>query len=82
MVDASAIREKMEVVASNGIELGTVDKVEGDSIKLRRKDPDAQGRHHFIPLDWVESVGLNVRLTKSWEEARAEWRTESVGASG
>src|SRR5258708_6078700 len=43
------IRDHMDVIGSCGNRLGVVDHVEGDSIKLTRKDsPD--DRHHFIPL--------------------------------
>jgi hypothetical protein len=82
MVDASTIREHMEVVASNGIHLGTVDRVEGDSIKLTRDDPDANGRHHTIPLSWVEEVADAVRLNKEWGEAKWEWTTVPQSAGG
>ena len=82
MVDATAVREHMEVVASNGIHLGTVDKVEGDSIKLTRKDADAKGRHHTIPLAWVEEVADVVRLNKEWGEARWEWSTVPLSSGG
>ena len=46
MVNTASIRPKMEVVSANGIQLGTVDSVEGNTIKLRKKDPDAHGQHH------------------------------------
>ena len=82
MVDASTIREHMEVVASNGIHLGTVDRVEGDSIKLTRNDADAKGRHHLIPLAWVEEVADAVRLNKEWGEAKWEWGTVPRSAGG
>jgi hypothetical protein len=75
VVDASAIRKHMEVMASNGIHLGAVDKVEGDVIKLSDNDPDANGRHHTIPLAWVEEVADTVRLNKEWGEAKGEWNS-------
>ncbi len=53
MADASQIREQMEVVGSDGQHVGTVDRVENDKIKLTRKDPEAEGVHHLIPIDWV-----------------------------
>ena len=43
MANASQIREHMEVVGSDGEHVGTVDKVEGDRIKLTKDDPQAQG---------------------------------------
>ena len=45
MQDASQIREHMPVVGSDGRNVGTVDKVEGDRIKLTKKDePEGSGR--------------------------------------
>ncbi len=60
-----------------GEHVGTVDKVEGDQIKLTKNDsPD--GFHHFIPLAWVESVdGNTVHLSKSGDEVRREWQSEN-----
>ena len=80
MVNAASIHPTMEVVSANGIQLGTVDSVEGHTIKLRRKDPDAHGQHHYIPLEWVESIGVDLRLNKTWEEARHEWQTAPPAA--
>jgi hypothetical protein len=52
-----------------------VDHIEGDQIKLTRNDPQAQGRHHYIPADWIDRVeGEEVRLRHSASEARAQWR--------
>ena len=74
MEDTSQIREQMEVVGSDGQHVGTVDRVENDKIKLTRKDPEAEGQHHYIPIDWVDSVEQNeVRLNKMSGEAQAEW---------
>jgi hypothetical protein len=61
-MDASDIREDMEVLASDGSHVGTVDGVEGDRIKLTRKDsPD--GQHHYVGLDQVERVDEHVHLS-------------------
>jgi hypothetical protein len=81
-MNAGAIQEHMEVVACNGIHVGIVDRVEGDSIKLTRSDPDANDRHHCIPLAWVASVGLTVHLNKTWEEVKWEWQTVPLSAGG
>ncbi len=88
MVNTSKIRAHMEVFGSCGNRIGTVDGVEGNFLKLTRDDPAANGQHHFIPLDWVKSVGQDVRLRLSCEEARANWQTqpqrqpETVGVGG
>ena len=34
MGDFSTIREHMEVIGADGVHLGTVDKVEGDQVRL------------------------------------------------
>lgn len=38
MTDLSQIKEHMEVIGADGVHLGTVDKVEGDRIKLTKAD--------------------------------------------
>ena len=42
MSDASNIREHMEVIGADGVHVGTVDHVEGDRIKLTKKDSGAE----------------------------------------
>ena len=69
----------MEVVGADGLHVGTVDHVEGEQIKLTRRDSD-DNRHHYIPTDWVASVsGNEARLDKSAEEAKAEWTEADEG---
>ena len=71
------IREKMEVVGSDGEHIGTVDGVEYGEIKLTRKD-STDGKHHFISTDSVKSIAENkVMLSKTAEQARQMWRTDS-----
>lgn len=61
MADSASIRKHMEVRASDGSHVGTVDGVEGDRIKLTRNDsPD--GEHHYVGLDSVERVDEHVHL--------------------
>jgi hypothetical protein len=60
------IREHMEVIGADGVHIGTVDRVEGDRIKLIRADSGLahQEHHHFIPRGLVADVeGEQVRLT-------------------
>lgn len=69
------IREHLEVIGSDGEHVGTVDHLEGEKeIKLTRTDPAANGKHHFIPLDWVDHVDQHVHLNKSSSEAMQQWR--------
>jgi len=70
---ASQIREHMKVVGNDGGHVGTVDKVEGDRIKLTKQDdPDGSGQHHhFLPVSAVQSVNDNeVRLNMPANDAR------------
>jgi hypothetical protein len=61
------IREHMEVIGADGVHLGTVDKVEGDRIKLTTADSGSgshEGHHHFIARGLVAEVeGDKVRLS-------------------
>ena len=59
MVDKSKISENMEVVGADGAHIGIVDHVEGDRLKLKKKDP-AHGidrdHHHYVPISAVAST--------------------------
>ncbi|UIJ45369.1 DUF2171 domain-containing protein [Sphingomonas cannabina] len=73
MADASAIREHMEVIGADGVHVGTVDRVEGDRIKLIKADSGEgshQGHHHYISLGLVAEVeGDKVRLSANGDVA-------------
>ena len=79
MTDASAIKEHMEVIGADGVHVGTVDRVEGDHIKLTKKSSSAEvqgaegaheGHHHTIPLGLVAEVeGDRVRLSATGANA-------------
>ena len=80
MADASAIREHMEVIGADGVHIGTVDKVDGERIKLTKKDSSAEiegaeggahsGHHHYISLGLVADVeGDQVRLSANADNA-------------
>jgi hypothetical protein len=63
----------MEIVGSDGAHVGTVDKLEGDRIKLTKQDdPDgSRQHHHYLPVSAVEAVNDNqVRLNMPAERAR------------
>jgi hypothetical protein len=80
---ASQIREHMEVVGSDGGHVGTVDKVEGDRIKLtKRDDPDGSGQHHhYLAIGDVGAVeGGRVRLNIPADRARGQ--ATMTGGSG
>jgi hypothetical protein len=73
MFDASRIHEHAEVVGADGVHVGTVDRVEGDRIKLTRADSGEgahEGHHHFVPLSLVADVeGETVRLSANADVA-------------
>jgi hypothetical protein len=80
MADASAIKEHMEVIGADGAHVGTVDHVDGDRIKLTKKDSGAEiegaeggahsGHHHYISIGLVADVeGDQVRLSATGANA-------------
>lgn len=89
MADANAIKEHMEVIGADGVHVGTVDRVEGDRIKLTKKDSGAQvegaegsheGHHHFISLGLVADVeGDKVRLSANGDVAVTFEEEENAG---
>jgi hypothetical protein len=83
MINPSEIREHMEVIGSDGQPVGTVDKVEGNRIKLTKSDPAAQGQHHYIPLDSVSSVeGDAIRLRQTAQEVKRQLQGGAGAAGG
>lgn len=84
MADRSEIKEHAEVIGADGVRVGTVDRVEGDRIKLTKRDSGEgshKGHHHFIPLSLVAAVeGNNVRLSANADVA-VEFEEEEGGAS-
>jgi hypothetical protein len=73
-MNASGVREQMQVFASDGQRVGIVVGVEDRSIKLARNSPEAGGEHHYIPLAWVETVQKAVYLSRPSEEVRDLWQ--------
>jgi len=75
MTTASDIREHMEVIGADGVHLGTVDRVEGDTIKLTKADSGEgshEGHHHTLPIGLVAEVeGDKVRLSATAANALA-----------
>ncbi|HEX4694930.1 DUF2171 domain-containing protein [Sphingomonas sp.] len=79
MADISQIKEHMEVIGADGVHVGTVDHVEGDRIKLTKKDSAADinegqgshaGHHHYISTGLVADVeGDKVRLSANADVA-------------
>ena len=73
-MDASQIKAHMEVVGSDEQHVGTVDHVDGQRIKLTRKDSGGEGEHHrYLDLSMVSSVqDGRVRLSCTADQARQQ----------
>ncbi len=75
MHDHSNIKPHMTVIGADGVHIGTVDKVEGERIKLTKDDSpatrDGQGaRHHYLPAGLVATIeGDTVRLSATAQNA-------------
>ena len=67
------IREDMEVIGADGVHLGTVDRIDGDRIKLIRADSGEgshKGHHHYLSIGLVAGVeGGRVRLSANADNA-------------
>ncbi|MBK1659444.1 DUF2171 domain-containing protein [Paracraurococcus ruber] len=73
--NAAQVKEHMEVVGSDGKHVGTVDHLDGDRIKLTKKDdPDGSGQHHhYIPVSAIAAVeGGKVTLSMPADRAKAQ----------
>ncbi|MBN3811890.1 MAG: DUF2171 domain-containing protein [Paraburkholderia tropica] len=68
------VRESMEVVGADGVFIGTVDRVEGNRIKLANSNGFGKHKkhHHYIDMGLVAGVeGEKVRLFISADMAVA-----------
>jgi hypothetical protein len=73
MTHTGAIREHMEVIGADGVHIGTVDRVEGNRVKLTKEDSGQgrhQGHHHYISTALVAEIeGNKVRLSANADVA-------------
>jgi hypothetical protein len=73
MANTSAIREHMEVIGADGVHIGTVDRLEGNRIKLSKRDSGQgshEGHHHYVPNALVAEIeGEKVRLSANADVA-------------
>lgn len=73
MADLSKIQEHAEVIGADGVHVGTVDKVEGNRIKLTKQDSGQgshEGHHHFIDGGLVATIeDGTVRLSANGDVA-------------
>ena len=82
MTDIGQVREHMEVIGADGVHIGTVDKVEGDRIKLIKADSGShQDHHHYISRGLIAAVdGDQVRLSANGDAAVLLEEEEGGGA--
>jgi hypothetical protein len=72
------IREHMEVVGSDDLHVGTIDRTAGDRIILTKSDPESGGVHHSLSCSEIDRVeGDRVILDCTAEQAKQRWRDES-----
>lgn len=71
MVDLNRITEHMEVLGADGVHVGTVDKVEGNRIKLTKADSGSHvDHHHYISAGLIAGIeGDKVRLSANGANA-------------
>lgn len=71
MADLSQVTEHMEIIGADGVHIGTVDKVEGDRIKMTRPDSGShQDHHHYVSGGLVAAVvDGRVRLSANGDAA-------------
>ena len=71
MATIDKVREHMEIVGADGAHIGTVDRVEGDRIKMTKPDSGSHGdHHHYIPGGLVSGIeGNKVRLSANADNA-------------
>jgi len=85
MASASEIREHFEIIGADGVHVGTVDKVEGNRIKLTKNDSGEgghEGHHHYISLGLVADVeGQKVRLSANADVAVTFEEEENGGTA-
>jgi hypothetical protein len=76
------IKEGMEVIGADGVHVGTIDRIEGDRIKLTKADSGEgshEGHHHYLSRGLIADVeGDQVRLSANaavavtFEEEKSE----------
>ncbi|MGI4764867.1 MAG: DUF2382 domain-containing protein [Janthinobacterium lividum] len=64
----------LEVVGSDGVHVGIIDRLDGAMMKLKRKDASADGQHHLLPVDLVRSVEGKAMLSIAAAEAMRRWK--------
>lgn len=76
------IREQMEVIGADGVHIGTVDRLDGERIKLTRADSGVgrEDHHHYIPRGLFADIeGDKVRLSANGDVVAALFEEEKGG---
>jgi hypothetical protein len=74
MVDATQIREHMDIVSSDERHVGRVDHVMGNEIELAKLDISTLGAHRKIPMSWVDYIDDKVHLNLTHDAAKDHWQ--------
>jgi len=71
MVDLSQLKEHMEIIGADGVHVGTIDKVDGDRIKMTKADSGSHdSHHHYLSIGLVADIeGDKVRLSANASSA-------------
>jgi hypothetical protein len=73
MAGIDDVKEGMEVIGADGVHVGTIDRIEGDRIKLTKKDSGQgshEGHHHYLSRGLIAEVeGEQVRLSANADVA-------------
>jgi hypothetical protein len=73
VTDTSRVKEHMEVIGADGVHIGTVDGIDGNRIKLTKRDSGQgshRGHHHYVPASLIAEIeGDKVRLSANADVA-------------
>jgi len=80
MVDLTRIREHAQVIGADGVHVGTIDRIEGNRIKLTKEDSGQgshKGHHHYVSRSLVAGIeegtvrlSANADVAVTFEEER------------
>ena len=71
MVDIKQVKEHMKVIGADGAPVGTADRIEGDRIKLTKKDSGEgshKGHHHYVPTALIAVIFAFYNFIAGYEE--------------
>ena len=70
----SRLVKDVEVVGSDGVHVGIIDRLDGRMMRLKRMDAAAGAQHHLLPSDLVQSVDGKAMLSMAAVEAMKRWK--------